>query len=81
MITYGIWVTKSAADRRSATVVARNPGVAVALAVKINSKTVTRNLLCLFEYTTFDMLRFFLKSGQAFKHQEFKNIVSVLTLP
>ena len=49
MITYDIEVTKSAVDRRSATVVARNPGFAVALAVKINSKTVTRNLLYLFE--------------------------------
>ena len=49
MITYGIGVTKSAADRRSATDVARNPGVAVALPVKINSKTVTRNRLYLFE--------------------------------
>ena len=49
MITYGIRVTRSAADRRFATVVARNPGVAIALAVKINSKTVTRNLLYLFE--------------------------------
>ena len=49
MITYGIGVTKSAADRRSATVFARNPGVAVVLAAKINAKTVTRNLLYLFE--------------------------------
>ena len=49
MVNYGIGVTKSAADRRSATVVARSPGVAVALPVKINSKTVTRNLLYLFE--------------------------------
>ena len=49
MITYGIGVTRSTADRWSAIVVARNPGVAVALAVKINSKTVTRNLLYLFE--------------------------------
>ena len=39
MITYGIGVTKSAADKRSATVVARNLGVAVALAVIINYKT------------------------------------------
>ena len=49
MITYGNVVTKSTADRRSAIVVARNPVVAVAPAVKINSKTVTRNLLYLFE--------------------------------
>ena len=49
MITYGIGVTKSAAARRSATVVARNPGVAAAPTVKIYSKTVTRNLLYLFE--------------------------------
>ena len=49
MSTYDFGVTKSAADRRFATVVARNPGVAIALAVKINSKTVTRNLLYLFE--------------------------------
>ena len=49
MITYGIGLTISASDRRSATVDARNHGVAVALAVKINSKTGTRNLLYLFE--------------------------------
>ena len=47
MITYGIGVTKSAADRRSATVVAWN--AAVALPVNINSKNVTKNLLFLFE--------------------------------
>ena len=39
-VYYGIGVTKPAADRRSVPVVARNDGVSVALAVKINSKTV-----------------------------------------
>ena len=39
-VDYGIGVTKPAADRRSVPVDARYDGVSVALAVKINSKTV-----------------------------------------